>query len=117
LASGGSGYLEFTATETNTLRSAGLELSGAGTGYANMAYAIRLQSGMATVGERGVYKTDIAFVSGDVFRIAVGAGVVNYYKNGTLFYTSSTAPTYPLQASVSINSLGGTVTNAVIKSH
>lgn len=117
LASGAGGYLEFTATETNTLRSAGLEQSNAGTGYANMAYALRLQNGMATVGEKGLYKTDIAFVSGDVFRITVGAGVVNYSKNGKVFYTSSTAPVYPLQASVSINSLGGTVTNAVIKSH
>jgi hypothetical protein len=117
LASGASGYLEFTATETNTLRTAGLTLVGAGTGYANMSYAIRLQSGSAEVREKGVYKADTTFVSGDVFRIAVGAGVVNYYKNDTVFYTSSVAPTYPLQASVSINNLGGTITNAVIKSH
>ncbi len=115
LASGASGYLEFTATETNTLRTAGLAQAGSGTGYANMGFAIRLQSGSAEVREKGVYKADTTFVSGDVFRIAVGAGIVNYYKNGTVFYTSTTAPTYPLQASVSINSLGGTVTNAVIK--
>ena len=117
LASGASGYLEFMASETNTLRSVGFTQTGTGVGYADMAYAIRLQDGVATVREEGVYKSDTSFVSGDVFRIAVGAGIVNYYKNGTLFYTSSTAPTYPLQASVSINSLGGTVTNAVIKSH
>jgi hypothetical protein len=115
LTSGASGYLEFTAAETNTLRSAGLRQAGASTGYANMAYAIRLQSGTATVGEKGAYKTDIRFVSGDVFRIAVGAGVVTYAKNGAVFYTSTLAPAYPLQASVSINSMGGTVSNAVIK--
>jgi hypothetical protein len=117
LASGASGYLEFTASETNTLRAAGLVPAGTATGYANMSFAIRPQSGSAEVREKGVYKADTSFVSGDVFRIAVGAGVVNYYKNGTLFYTSSTAPTYPLQALVSINSLGGTITNAMIKSH
>jgi hypothetical protein len=115
LASGASGYLEFTATETNTLRTAGLAQVGAGLGYANMGFAIRLQSGSAEVREKGVYKADTTFVSGDVFRIAVGAGIVNYYKNGTVFYTSSVMPSYPLQASASINSLGGTVTNAVIK--
>jgi len=34
---------------------------------------------------------------GDVFRVAVGAGVVNYYKNGTVFYTSSVAPATALR--------------------
>jgi hypothetical protein len=67
------------------------------------------------VREKGLYKSGTTFVSGDVFRIAVGAGVVNYYKNGTVFYISSTAPSTPLQASVAINSLGGTVSNAMIK--
>jgi hypothetical protein len=33
-----------------------------------------------------------------------------------VFYTSSAAPNYPLQASASINDLGGTISNAVIKS-
>jgi hypothetical protein len=117
LASGASGYLEFTATETNTLRTAGLVQVGAGTGYANMGFAIRLQSGSAEVREKGVYKADTTFVSGDVFRIAVGAGIVDYYKNGTVFYTSTTAPTYPLQGSASINNMGGTITNAVVKTH
>ena len=64
-----------------------------------------------------MYKTDLSFTSGDVFRVAVGAGVVNYYKNGTVFYTSTIAPSYPLQASVSICNVNGTITNAVIKTH
>jgi hypothetical protein len=116
LASGANGYLEFTATEINTLRSAGLEQVGASLGYANMDFALRLQAGNVEVREKGTYKAGTSFVSGDVFRIAVGAGVVNYYKNGTVFYTSSTAPTYPLQAAVSINNVGGTITSATIKS-
>jgi hypothetical protein len=117
LAAGASSYLEFTATETNTLRTAGLTQVGSAPGYANMGFAIRLQSGSAEVREKGVYKADTSFVSGDVFRIAVGAGIVNYYKNGAVFYTSTTPPIYPLQGSASINSLGGTITNAVIKTH
>ena len=115
LAAGASGYLQFTATETNTLRSAGLAQIGASLGYANMDYALRLQSGNVEVREKGVYKAGTSFVSGDVFRIAVDAGVVDYYKNGTVFYTSSTIPTNALQASVAFNSLGGTVTSAMIK--
>ena len=53
-------------------------------------------------------------MTGDVFRIAVESGVVKYYKNGTLFYTSTVAPVYPLLVDSSILSLNGTVTNAVI---
>ena len=115
LALGNSGYLEFTASETNTLRSMGLANISSGTGVANMDFAIRLQSGNVEVREKGLYKAGTIFVSGDVFRIAVGAGVVNYYKDGTLFYTSSVAPSSALHGSVSVNSLGGTLTNAVIK--
>ena len=65
--------------------------------------------------ENGVYKADVSFASGDVFSVAVGAGVINYYKNGTMFYTSSVAPTTALEAAAVINNLNGTITNAVMK--
>ena len=115
IALGASGYLEFAVSETNTLRSVGLANVNSGIGMANMDFALRLQSGDVEVREKGVYKADASFVSGDLFRIAVNAGVVSYYKNGTLFYISATAPSSALQGSVSVNNLGGTVTNAVIK--
>jgi hypothetical protein len=111
----GSGYLEFTASEANTLRYVGLTGASAGTGSANMNYAIRLQSCDAAVYENGSYKTDVSFAAGDVFRVAVGAGVVNYYKNGNVFYSSSLAPAFPLVASVAICNAGGTVSNPVMK--
>ncbi|HEY1992324.1 MAG TPA: hypothetical protein VGH71_07660, partial [Gammaproteobacteria bacterium] len=115
IALGNSGYVEFTASETNTLRSVGLANVSSGTGVANMDFAIRLQSGNLEVREKGIYKAGTSFVSGDVFRIAVDGGMVHYYKNGAVFYTSTVAPSSALRSSVSINSLGGTVTNAVIK--
>jgi len=115
IALGASGYLEFTASETNTLRYAGLQTVGAGTGSQNINYAVRLQGGDAAVYENGVYKTDVSFATGDVFRIAVGAGVVNYYKNGTVFYASSAVPSTALQAVAVINNLNGTISNAVMK--
>ena len=116
IAAGASGYLEFVASETNTLRYAGLTNVNASIGSSSIAYAIRLQSGDAAVYEGGMYKADVSFASGDVFRVAVNSsGVVNYFKNGTVFYTSSAAPSYPLMASAVINNVGGTITNAVIK--
>jgi len=42
---------------------------------------------------RGTFGT---FVSGDHLRVAVEGGVVRYYRNGTLLYTSSVTPAYPL---------------------
>jgi len=109
----GNGSLTFTASETNTMRAAGFSSPGLGTGLVNMQYAIRLQSGDAEVREFGVYRTDVPFVSGDVFMIHIVNGTVGYYKNGTLFYTSGTAPAYPLVATASLFSLGATLTNAV----
>ena len=110
----GNGSLTFTATETNTMRAAGFSSPGLGTGIANMQYAIRLQSGDAEVRELGVYKADVPFSSGDVFMIHIVNGTVGYYKNGTLFYTSTVAPGYPLVVTASLFNLGSTVTNAII---
>jgi hypothetical protein len=56
------------------------------------------------------------YVVGDVFRVAVESGVVKYYKNGTLLYTSSVAPSYPLIVDTSLNSPTVTVTNVKIAS-
>ncbi len=109
----GDGYLEFTASEITALRYAGLSNGNPGTSAAEIKYAIRLQSD-AEVNENGVYKASTTYMSGDLFRVSVESGVVKYYKNGVLFYTSTTAPSYPLLVDVAILNLNGTVTNAVI---
>jgi VCBS repeat protein/purple acid phosphatase-like protein len=110
----GDGYLEFTASETTSLRYAGLSQGTGGTSAAAINFAIRLQSGIAEVEESGVYRTDTTFVTGDVFRIAVEAGTVNYYKNGNFFYRSGALPVYPLQVDASLLDLGSAISNAVI---
>jgi hypothetical protein len=40
--------------------------------------------------------------------------VVKYYKNGTVFYTSTKTPSFPLYADAILCSSSATVTNAVI---
>lgn len=112
---GADGYLQFTASETNALRYIGLTNVNEGIGAANMNFAIDLQEGEATVYENGTYRTNVPFSSGDVFSIAVSDGIVGYYKNGNLFYTSSDAPNYPLMSSASIFNINGTITDAVMK--
>ena len=61
-----------------------------------------------------MYKTDTTFVPGDVFRIQAKTNkVVKYYKNGTLFYTSTLAASFPLRVDTSLNSLGATLDKVV----
>ncbi len=110
----GNGYVQFTATETTMLRFVGLSRGATGTDASSIVFAIRLQSGNAEVRESGSYRTETTCADGDVFRVAIESGVVKYYKNGAIFYTSATAPVYPLQADASLFDLGATVGNAVI---
>jgi hypothetical protein len=64
--------------------------------------------------ENDSYKTGGSYVSGDVFKIAIQGGVVKYYKNGGLVYTSTVAPTYPLGLDTSMLTVGSTVGSAKI---
>jgi hypothetical protein len=112
--SSGTGSVSFTASETTALRFAGLSVGNTGTSASEIAFAIRLQSGFAEVREKGVYRVDTNFVSGDVFTVRVQNGVVQYLKNGSLFYTSGVAPSYPLLVDTAFLDLNSTITNAVM---
>ena len=112
--SGSDGYVEFTARETAPLRYIGLTDETAGINPDRFAYAIRLQQSRAEVREHGVYRADVSFASGDVFRIAVESGVASYSKNGVLFYRSRVAPTFPLVVSASLLGRNASISNVVI---
>jgi len=70
--------------------------------------------GSAEVHENGVWKVDIRYEAGSVFRVAVVGGRVQYSKNGVVFYTSVVPPTYPLVVDTTFWYLNSTITNAVI---
>jgi hypothetical protein len=115
----GNGYFEFTAAETTTQRSVGLSLGNTDTSRADIDFAIMLwngsPSGFVEVYENGVYKFgSVPYVTGDVFRVAVVSGVVKYSKNGSVFYTSSKAPSYPLLVDASLAGPQSTIANGVI---
>jgi len=111
---GGDGYVEFTARETAPLRYIGLTDETAGINPDRFAYAIRLQQSRAEVREHGVYRADVGFARGDVFRIAVESGVASYSKNGLLFYRSRVAPSFPLVVSASLLGRHASISNVVI---
>lgn len=109
----GDGYVEFVAAEFGLRRWVGLMSSWKTVTTDNIDFNIML-GGEAAIFERGVFKMDLVYKPGDVFRIALSGGIVRYYKNGLLIYTSSQKPSYPLVTAAWIDQIGGTVTNAVM---
>jgi hypothetical protein len=111
----GDAWVEFTATETNKTRYCGLARSGTGTDFTSIDFAIKLTgSGPAEVRENGAYAAETAYQSGDVFRVAIEAGHVNYYKNSSLFYASLNVPEYPLLIKASLINLNARISNAIV---
>jgi hypothetical protein len=109
-----SGGVEFAASDANLLRFVGLGAGGTGTGAAEIRFALRLQGGVAEVREAGIYKAEIRFAAGDVFRIAVDGGTVKYSKSGSVFYSSADRVESPLRVDTSLYDAGAAVNNATI---
>ena len=111
----GDGYLEFKATQTDKLGFCGLARAPASIDFNAIDFAVKLTGrAVVEVRENNVYKAETGYSAGDLFRVSVEAGVVKYYRNGVLFYTSLKAPAYPLSAAASFISMDTTVTNAVM---
>ncbi len=107
--------MQFTASETTSQRLVGLNLGNTYAAGFDIDFAIQLwPDGGVDVRENGVYRAQTTFVNGDVFRIALDSGLVKYYKNGALLYTSANVPTYPLRANGSILNINGTINSVVV---
>lgn len=100
----GDAYVEFIARQTDKERWCGLSNSNAiHQSAVDINYAIKLtNTRRAIVVENGVVMGKIKYKPGNQFRIAVESGVVNYYKNGSVFYTSTASPVYPLLVNASL---------------
>jgi hypothetical protein len=66
------------------------------------------------VREAGSYRGEVSFSSGDTLRIAIVGGRVEYSKSGSVFYTSSTQPSYPMLVDTSLFDSNASITNVVI---
>jgi hypothetical protein len=111
----GGGYMEFTAASANKTFFCGLARNATGTDYQGIDYSIKItDTGVAEVRENNAYRAETRYVAGDVFRIAVEGSAVKYYKNGSVFYTSAKALSYPLVVKASLISIGAQVGNAFI---
>ena len=114
----GDGFVEFTVGEADTFWVGGLSHGDDSTTIADIDFAWRFNgAGWADVLEGGLYQSggDTPYAAGDVFRVAVVGGKIQYSRNGTLIRESQTAaPQYPLLLDVCLGSLGATVQNARI---
>ena len=97
----GDGYVEFSTYENDRYKIGGLGDAGPVTGLVNVAYGILLNPGGGVyIFERGVMMNGGAvgtYVLNDLFRVGIENGVVVYRQNGTVLYTSTVAPGYPLR--------------------
>jgi RHS repeat-associated protein len=114
--SAGDGYVEFTASELYAYRMIGLSNGDANQSYQELDFAFYLgMNGYLFIYENGANVNWAGFYStGDTMRISVESGVVKYKKNGTVVYTSTATPTYPLLVDTSFYTAASTVTNVVI---
>lgn len=114
----GTGYIEFTVGEGNSFVVAGLSHADGNTHFNRIDHGVRFNgSGGADVLENGTYEagSDITYAPGDMFRVAVVNGRIEYSKNGSVFYRSNRAPRYPLVFETALGTIGATVRNARIE--
>jgi hypothetical protein len=115
----GDGYVEFTVGETNTFFVAGLSSGDTDTGIADIDVAFRFNgAGAADVLENGVYQSggDTVYASGDVFRIAIVTGKVQFIRNGFVLLEKQKPLQYPLLLDTSLGTIGATIQNARVVS-
>lgn len=111
----GGGYVEATVDATDAYRIFGLGYGNFNATQGDVDFGVYMAGPDLKVYERGFNRGTFGTLAvGDILRVAVESNVVRYYKNGTLFYTSSTAPVRPLLLDTSINSSLGQVSNAYI---
>jgi hypothetical protein len=113
----GSGSVTF-ATPPGAFLVAGFSNGNPGTSGNEIAFGLRFypgSPGIVEVRESGAYKWDWLNVQGATHTIALEAGVVKYYQNDTLKYTSAVAPSLPLLLDTALGSAGSAVLNATVQ--
>jgi hypothetical protein len=116
----GDGYVTFKQGYTHEANVGMIGLNvGAQCGgdYSLLDFAFYLyHSGESRIAvfENGSNKYSEVFDASKTYKIAIESGVVKYYKDTTLLYTSATAPTYPLYADVAMYGITFHIDNVII---
>jgi hypothetical protein len=112
----GDGFVEFTTTDITKYKAAGLSNGDSNQSYTDIDFAFYLlSSGRIRIYEAGVNRGLFGtYAAGDIFRVQNTGGVVTYYHNGVLVYTSTVTPTLPLLADTSLYHAGSTISDLVL---
>ncbi len=108
----GSGYAQFSVVAESGYAMFGLSSDDSDLSYADVDYGIYTYAGGGTlwIYEKGVSRGPFgAYGVGDQLKIEVAAGVVTYYRNGDLLYTSTVPALQPLRVDTWLLSPGSTV--------
>jgi hypothetical protein len=110
----GDAYVEFAANIQAAVRYIGLSGGNTGASPLELRYAFRLTGSTLEVREHDVLRASSTIVAGDVLRLAIVGNQLRYLKNGTLLYTASVAPVYPMRVDVALLGTGAEFQNVVM---
>jgi hypothetical protein len=117
LTTAGDGFAEFTVPASPGYAMFGLSNGDSDQTYADIDFAFYAYpgTGQLMVFEKGVYRGQFGtYAAGDKLRVSVDSGVVKYWFKGSLVYTSSQTPTFPLRVDTSLYSTGAVVQDATL---
>jgi len=102
--------------EVNTNRYFGTSSSNGGSDQNSIEFAVFLRAnGQLRVVESGTNRGDFGnYNNGDTIKVAFVNGVVEYYQNSTLLYTSGLTASFPQIVDVSVNNSGATLEDITI---
>lgn len=96
----GNGYFDCTLNHNGAPNLYPINVGLNSGDLATLEYYWAISSGYAQPYVNNTYKASTPVTTSDTLRIAVEAGVVKFYKNAELVYTSDVAPAFPLKARV-----------------
>ncbi|MDP1930779.1 MAG: hypothetical protein Q8L60_04920 [Gammaproteobacteria bacterium] len=111
---GGDAHMDFTVRSSWAMLLAGFTRTQAIPAAADIVLGLRLQSGVAEVRERGIYRADIRYRDGDRFSITIKAGRVSYARNGSVFYSAAYSSSTRLFAGTSLYNLDAAIENVTL---
>lgn len=112
----GDGFVEFEITQLGESRVLGLSNGDSGPSEDDINFGIFLTgSNVIAVLEDDVSQGSFgSFIIDDILKVSIEAGVVKYFKNGVLLFTSLNSVTYPILVDTSIRGIGGIIANVVV---
>jgi phage-related protein len=112
----GDGYVQVTLNGNDPSRKHfGLGIGNSSASYDDIDFSFAVQNDAVWIWENNQEKVTLGNKPvGTTLKVAVEGGVVKYYVNNTVVYTSLKAPTYPLILDTSIANLNGQSTEATI---